>query len=501
MADLPIAGQDVDIISAIPTGANTIGKMYITDGTDDATVRDVTGAKALDVSIVDGSGSQITSFGGGTQYTEGDVDVSITGTAALAEGPSDTLEALQVDASKNLKVSIEVDNVGIGGGVQYTEGDTDASITGTAVMWEDTSDTLRSVSAANPFPVDIISGSSSNTEYTEGDVDATITGVAMMWEDAADTLSTISSSNPLPVDGSGVTQPVSAASLPLPTGASTSANQTTIIGHVDGIEGLLTTIDADTSTIAGAVSGTEMQVDVVTSALPSGASTSANQTTIIGHVDGIEGLLTTIDSDTSVLATAVYTEDDASVANPTGNQLLARRRDTLSSETSADGDVTALNSTAKGELYVKHEDTASVSIEGSPSGNFAEVDSSGRLLVSNVSVTPPASTSVIQTEFDGVSGTDDNLYTITNGTTLTIQQFFGGAESSTAGTVIELYEDPNGDLTVLNEIAIIFAAGVSNFTDLSESFTGDGTRRILLRRRRLDGGSREVFGRWVGFET
>lgn len=48
-----------------------------------------------------------------------------------------------------------------GGGSQYTEGDTDSSITGTAVMWEDGSDTLRSVSAAKPLPVNIISGGSS----------------------------------------------------------------------------------------------------------------------------------------------------------------------------------------------------------------------------------------------------------------------------------------------------------------------------------------------------
>jgi hypothetical protein len=59
------------------------------------------------------------------------------------------------------------------------------------------------------------------------------------------------------------------------------------------------------ATIAGAVSGAEVQVDVVTSALPTGASTAANQTTIIGHVDGIEGLLTTIDADTGTLAGAV----------------------------------------------------------------------------------------------------------------------------------------------------------------------------------------------------
>ena len=39
------------------------------------------------------------------------------------------------------------------GGTQYTEGNTDASITGTAMMWEDGSDTLRAVSAAKPLPV------------------------------------------------------------------------------------------------------------------------------------------------------------------------------------------------------------------------------------------------------------------------------------------------------------------------------------------------------------
>lgn len=61
------------------------------------------------------------------------------------------------------------------------------------------------------------------------------------------------------------------------TGFATSANQTTIIGHVDGVETLLGTIDADTSALAGAVAGSEMQVDVVSSALPTGASTAAKQ--------------------------------------------------------------------------------------------------------------------------------------------------------------------------------------------------------------------------------
>lgn len=179
---------------------------------------------------------------------------------------------------------------------------------------------------------------------------------------------------------------VDIASSVLPSGASTSANQTTIIGHLDGVEGVLGTIDTDTGNIAtnttdlpnvigtdGAagpskavsvagtdgsgnlqeistntsghvniadggnvitvdgtvgVSGTvtvdgsgvtqpvsnagltelaaaingSSQMDVNLAANGIGLATSAKQDTIIGHVDGIEGLLTTIDSDTSTLA-------------------------------------------------------------------------------------------------------------------------------------------------------------------------------------------------------
>src|SRR3990170_3987556 len=40
--------------------------------------------------------------------------------------------------------------------VQYTEADTDTTITGTAIMWEDAADTLRAVSATKPLPVDIV---------------------------------------------------------------------------------------------------------------------------------------------------------------------------------------------------------------------------------------------------------------------------------------------------------------------------------------------------------
>ena len=100
----------------------------------------------------------------------------------------------------------------------------------------------------------------------------------------------------------------------LPPDAATATNQATIIGHVDGIEGLLTTIDVDTGNIATSVSGLLTDTQLRATPVPvsgtvtanlgtlNGAATAANQTTIIGHVDGIEGLLTTIDADTGSIA-------------------------------------------------------------------------------------------------------------------------------------------------------------------------------------------------------
>ena len=75
----------------------------ITDGSRLAAIKETGAADSLMCAIVDGSGTQITSFGGGTQYTEGDTDSTITGTAAMWEDGSDTLRA--VSAAKPLPVS------------------------------------------------------------------------------------------------------------------------------------------------------------------------------------------------------------------------------------------------------------------------------------------------------------------------------------------------------------------------------------------------------------
>lgn len=112
------------------------------------------------------------------------------------------------------------------------------------------------------------------------------------------TVQGIASMTALKVDGSAVTQPVSGTVT-----ANLSATDNAVL---DDIAAKLATIDADTSALAAGVS-TEYQVDIVSSALPTGASTAANQTTIIGHVDGIETLLGTIDTDTSNISTKIDT--------------------------------------------------------------------------------------------------------------------------------------------------------------------------------------------------
>jgi endonuclease V-like protein UPF0215 family len=85
--------------------------------------------------------------------------------------------------------------------------------------------------------------------------------------------------NALKVDGSAVTQPVSAASLPLPAGASTSAKQpalgtagtaSTDVISIQGISGM-TAVKVDGSAVTQPVSGT------VTTSPPANASTNVTQ--------------------------------------------------------------------------------------------------------------------------------------------------------------------------------------------------------------------------------
>lgn len=95
---------------------------------------------------VDGSSvTQPVSDGGGSLTVDGTVGISGTVDVTPASpAATDYLPVRLTDGSGFISA---------GGGTQYAEGATAATITGTAMLWEDTSDTLRPVSAAKPLPI------------------------------------------------------------------------------------------------------------------------------------------------------------------------------------------------------------------------------------------------------------------------------------------------------------------------------------------------------------
>lgn len=267
-----VASEIIVTQSALPTGAATNAKL------DDV----ITAIEAIQ-------------GGGGVQYTEGDTDASITGTAMLFEGAADTLKVpsqsnplpvnftnasldVNLNAGTNvigkvrlvdsggteitettdhsMNVTIVADDVGIGGGTQYTEGDTDASITGIAMMWEDTSDTLRAVSAAKPLPISVASLPLPSGAATSAKQDTEITHLATLAGAVAGTEVQVDVLTMPTVAVTGTfwqaTQPVSAASLPLPSGAATSAKQPAL-----GTAGSAST---DVISIQGIASMTPVQI-------------------------------------------------------------------------------------------------------------------------------------------------------------------------------------------------------------------------------------------------
>lgn len=142
--------------------------------------------------------------------------------------------------------------------------------------------------------------------------------------------------------------------------------------------------------------------------------------------------------------------------------------------------------------------------QDSVTGNFTDLQSrNNRLLVSQDVEAPAGTTPVTVQAFGDVASTAgvDTYYTITNGYNLTIQQLSAGAEGETGGSIVELFWDPDGDLGVnLERIDTIFIDSATNQIEINTTFTGDGTARIVLRRRGYTSSAREMSARWIGFE-
>ena len=141
-------------------------------------------------------------------------------------------------------------------------------------------------------------------------------------------------------------------------------------------------------------------------------------------------------------------------------------------------------------------------IEDASTGTNLVINSNGSINVTNVEVAAPVgATDVVVTGFGSVASTSgiDTYYVIPNGTTLSIQLLQAGAESSTGGSAVDLFHDPNGNLSSLTRILTLYVTGESTRATVDEQFVGNGTARMVLRRRGFSGSAREMFARFKGF--
>jgi hypothetical protein len=176
---------DGTVTANLAAGTNAIGKLAANSGVDIGDV-DVT-------SVITGTGATNLGKAEDVAHTTGDTGVMMLGVrndggSALAGTDGDYIP-LSTDSSGALRVT------GGGGGTEYTEGDTDSTITGGAILWEDTSDTLRPVSAAKPLPVNVVSGGTSGTEYTEDAAAASDPAGPMSMAVRADSLAAVTTTD------------------------------------------------------------------------------------------------------------------------------------------------------------------------------------------------------------------------------------------------------------------------------------------------------------------
>lgn len=355
--------------------------------------------EAVGVAIVDGSGNQITSFGGGTQYTED---------AAAAANPVGTAPILIRTDTPATQVTTDGDNIaqrGTNYGAAY----------------------VQLVTSSGSY-IDSVGG---GTEYTEDVATANpIVGKAIMVE-RDDALSAVT-----PIEGDNIGL----------RGTAEGALWTQDFNS-DAILADTTAIKTAVEILDNTVSGSEMQVDIVSSALPTGASTLAEQqsqtthlSTIAGDTTSIQTSVELIDDTVATLGTTTYTE-----AATKGLIIGAVRRDADTTLVNTTNEVTPLQVDASGRLKV-------------------EAFSGETLPVSLTSTTVTGTVAVTQ------SGTWDEVGINDSGNSITVDYATTGSGTATGALRVELPTNGTG-VVGLN-------AGTNNIGDVDVASIAAGDNNI-----------------------
>lgn len=422
---------DSDGLLSVSTVSTPI--QYVLDGVDTEVMKDtVTPANSRPLPV------ELVGVAGPINITAGDLNVALSH-ANDSVKIGDGTETANVNASNELQVADDTARTSLGtiaGAVSGTEMQVDvltsALPTGAATSANQTTEighlaTLAGAVSGTEMQVDVLTsalptGASTLAEQqtqttalqliddTVATVGAAIIakGIAAVGTDGTD-------ARILKTDASGELQ-IDVLSSALPTGAATSANQTTEIGHL--------------ATVAGAVSGTEMQVDVLTSALPTGAATSANQTTEIGHLATLAGAVSGTEVQVDVLTSAL----------PTGASTLAEQQTQTTALQLIDDTVATVGAAiiAKG--------IAAVGTDGT-NARVLKTDASGELQVDVLSSALPTGASTLaeqQTQTTSLQLLDDAV--ATTGAAITAKGFAAVGTDGTNARIVKT--DSNGELQV-----------------------------------------------------
>jgi hypothetical protein len=429
--------------------------------------------------IVSSTGSFIDSFGGGTQYTED---------AAAAANPVGTAPILVRQDTPSALVSTDGDNVAqratnygaayvqivsssgafvdsFGGGTQYTEGDTDATITGTAMLMEGAANTL--VPAQGTAADGLLVNLGANNDVT---VTGTVTANLAAGTNNIGDVDVLTVPAPLSTTGGGT----EATALRV-----TIANDSTGVVSVDD-NGASLTVDG---TVAATQSGTWNINNVSgTVSLPTGASTLAEQQTQTTSLQLLDDAVVTLGTDTYTEAAskaytigAVRRDADTTLVNTTnewgplqmdangrlkvevfsGEALPVSQSGTwvLGANSGVDiGDVTINN--ASGASAVNIQDGGnSITVDGSVSisGTVtvdSELPTAAALADNTANPTVPAVGSFIMgfdgTTWDRVRADGGSVFIQDGGNSITVDYATTGSGTSTGALRVELPTNGTG---------------------------------------------------------
>lgn len=123
----------------------------------------------------------------------------------------------------------------------------------------------------------------------------------------------------------------------------------------------------------------------------------------------------------------------------------------------------------------------------------------GRLISSASVVNPPNTNPIGDTQKSTVSSTDDSDTLIPLGETIVIQTLSAGAEGDVDGSAVELWQYTDITKTVGVLLGVLYVNGSNGALSINRGFVGDGSAIITMRRKRLAGGQKEIFGVWQGY--